>query len=53
MSQIAVDIILLKFEKRLYVCLRANSSAVYGPTSAKLGREVREGHEKHLAETEF
>ena len=35
--------ILLKFEKYLCVCLSANSSAVYGSTGTKLGREVGEG----------
>ncbi len=45
--------ILLKFEKCLCVCLRANSSAVYGPMGTKLGREVGGRHEKHLAKTNF
>ncbi len=31
---------ILKFEKCLYVCLRAISSMIYGPTGTKLGREV-------------
>ena len=48
-----LPIILLKFEKRHGICLSDYSSAVYGPTGAKLGRDVREGHEKHLAKTEF
>ncbi len=51
--QLVALLILLKFEKCLCVCLCANSSAVYRPTGAKLGREVGGRHEKHLTKTEF
>ena len=53
MLQYETYVILLKFEKCLYVCLFPIYSAVYRPTATKLGRKVGEGHEKQLAKTEF
>ncbi len=35
------------------MCLSGYSSAVYGPTDAKLGTEVGVRHEKNLAKTKF
>ena len=46
--QVNISAILLKFKKCPCVCLCANSSAVYGPTGAKLGREVGGRHKKFI-----